>query len=81
MALRELLDQTESSGSNHLLELGQYFCAKEVQGSHDLVVGRVTGLHHDQELVDPQVGPAFDVTAYRVNVTPEHEAILNQLIV
>ncbi len=64
-----------------LLESVKDLGAEKVQGSHDIVVGGVAGLNHEQELVNPQLCPFFHATADRVSVAPNYEAVLNQLIV
>ena len=64
-----------------LLELGKDLRAEEVQRPHDLVVGGVSGLNHDQELVNPQVRPPFHATADRVDVASDDEAVLDQVFV
>ena len=67
--------------TGELLKSGKDLGAEKIQGSHDIVVGGVAGLNHDQELVNPQLFPLFHATADRVGVATDYEAVPKQFIV
>src|SRR4029450_8789476 len=53
----------------------------DLDGPHDLIVGRVADLEHEDHLVDACRGPALDLSADAVRVAADRHPARQQLVV
>ena len=66
---------------SRLVELGQNLFAEQVQRAHNFIAGGVTGQDHEEKLVHAQIRPALHAAADRVNVAPDDQAVVDQVVV
>src|SRR5262245_5016121 len=59
----------------------QHLFTNELDRAHDLVVGHVAGLEHEDHLVDTGGGPFLDLPAHGVGVAADCHRIFYQFIV